>query len=443
MIPIKSTLLLLLFCILLIPFYYTQPHKCATMRVDSARRAAHPELGTLDQFEEWLQTKITEGKQIAAKKEVSYTLPVVVHVIHNGEAVGVGRNISDEQIQSQIDVLNEDFRKLNPEISTLTLPPYNQTNWSALAADCEINFCLAKTDPLGNVMASSGIDRVDRNTKGFLSPPYNDFYIDNTIKPATIWDPNKYFNIWVVEFSISVIGYATFPANSTLSGLSGSNGTASTDGIVIAHKAFGRVGTLSTLYNKGKTTTHEVGHWLGLRHIWGDGACATDYCNDTPSQSKENSGTCPSFPQVTCNNQPNGDMFVNYMDYSPDECVVMFTNDQKTRMQTVMLNSPFRAGVAQQSTNCGYTTEMAENDGDEKTHVYPNPSAGIINIALPYQKIVSMEVFNTLGRLLYTDSQHLYTDYIQLAYSFPDNGIYFLKINTEQKSIAKMLLIHQ
>ncbi len=307
--------------------------------------------GELDhRYEDWLQPLIQQMEQQKAASKgaaVVYTIPVVFHVIHNGTNVGVSFNISDAQIQSQLDVLNEDFRRLNPDaVNTPSV-------FTSVAADCEVNFCLAQTDPNGN--ATTGIDRINRITAGFSSPPYLNTYIDQTIKPATIWNTNNYLNIWVVpnytdNFGNPLLGHATFPSGSGLSGLTGNFGTANNDGVVVWYKACGRVGSLDPSYNKGRTATHEIGHWLGLRHIWGDATCGNDFCTDTPTQQTANS-SCPAFPHVTCSNGPNGDQFMNYMDYCDDNCLNMFTLGQKARIQTVLTNSPMRISQ-RNSTAC-------------------------------------------------------------------------------------------
>ncbi len=308
-----------------------------------------------DSYEIWMQDQIKDFKKNnpSGKVHTVFNIPVVFHVIHNGTNVGVGYNISVAQIQSQIAVLNEDYRKLNVD-TALTPSVFKPT-----AADCEINFCLAQTDPNGAF--TTGIDRINRNTMGWTAPPYLDTYINSTIKPATIWNTNQYLNIWVMpDFNSSsagaLLGYATFPAGSTLTGLTGSFGTTTSDGVVLWYKSTGRVGALDPTYNKGRTATHEIGHWLGLRHIWGDANCGNDYCNDTPTQQAYNFG-CPTFPSVTCTNGPNGDEFMNYMDYSDDPCLNMFSNDQKTRIQTVMTHSPMRIAVAA-SNKCSAPTTM-------------------------------------------------------------------------------------
>ncbi|MDQ3191194.1 MAG: PKD domain-containing protein, partial [Bacteroidota bacterium] len=331
-------------------------------RPEPVRTCATPELSV--EFETWLQSLPAPSGSRAV-----YTLPVIIHVIHNGEAIGVGNNISLAQLNSQITIINEDFRKLNADISNLP------GVWTNTAADSEINFCPAIIDPLGNTLAVPGINRVNRNTAGFTAPPYTANYTTNTIKPATIWDPEQYLNIWCVPLSGGLLGYATFPSGSGLPGLTGSFGTATTDGIVVRTTAFGNTGSAAAPFDKGRTATHELGHWLGLRHIWGDGACATDYCADTPTQQTSNTG-CPNFPSVTCSNGPNGDMHMNYMDYTNDACMYMFSNDQKTRMQTVMSNSPMRVALAT-SIKCAATLTL---DAGISSIVSPSGSSCITTI---------------------------------------------------------------
>ncbi|MCT4647218.1 MAG: zinc metalloprotease [Carboxylicivirga sp.] len=266
-----------------------------------------------------------------------YKIPVVVHIIHNGEAIGKGANISFEQIKSQIEVLNEDFRRI-----------HNSNGYCSKSkgVDTQIEFYLAPKDPNGITLNEAGVHRVNGGRhewpKGFLGNP-----IETTLKPQTIWDTKKYFNIWTVNFGgfvgRNLLGYAQFPSNSSLDGLNTDGGSADTDGIVIGYKYFGssekgNFPSLTAPFNLGRTTTHETGHWLGLRHIWGDGDCGNDdYCNDTPPSSEPTFG-CPDY-KFTCDSP---DMIENYMDYSDDICMNTFTNEQKNRMLTVLKESPRR-----------------------------------------------------------------------------------------------------
>lgn len=243
------------------------------------------------------------------------SIPVVVHVVYNTAQ----QNISFEQIKSQIDVLNQDFRRLNADTINTPVP------FKPVASDPQIQFCLAKRDPDNN--PSIGITRTQTNITVFG--------LDNAVKFTSlgghdVWDRDRYLNIWVCNLGNNLLGYATFPGGNPL-----------TDGVVILVTAFGSVGYVSAPYNKGRTATHEIGHWLWLYHIWGDdgGACyGSDDVDDTPNQGPENYG-CPQFPHISCDNGPNGDMFMNYMDYTDDACMNIYTLGQSVRMSSA-LNGP-------------------------------------------------------------------------------------------------------
>ena len=277
--------------------YAQSSEPCATMQVDSARRASYAFSESLDQFEDWLQVQILAYKNSSTGFSMgggaTFTIPVIVHVIHDGEAVGVGDNLSQAQVNSQIDVLNEDFRRL------FGTPGYNT---DPDGADSQIEFCLAVVDEFGTPLAEPGINRVNRNSAGFSAPPYTTGYIDGTIKPATYWDPDQYFNVWTCDISGSILGYAQFP-ETDLGGMSCASQPASTDGVVCLSYAFGRTGTATFPFDGGRTMTHEVGHYLGLRHIWGDGGCGVDdYCSDTPDFRC----TQLRLPNRSCELQRNG-----------------------------------------------------------------------------------------------------------------------------------------
>ncbi len=318
--------------------------RCHTMEADAALRAKYPELGTLDQFENWLAPKVQAYKD-AHPDEASraaggiITIPIIFHVVHNGESVGSGSNISATYINANIEQLNNDFRK------KFGTSGYNTT---PAGADLFVEFCPATVDPNGNALAEPGINRINRNTEGWSSPPYSDTYIDATIKPGSYWNPNDYCNVWSLNLG-GLLGYAQFPSQSGLSGLNVDGGPASTDGVVCTYTSIGSSVTPNPsggVFDEGRTLTHEIGHWLGLRHIWGDGSgCASssastscacgndDYCADTPNAGRANYG-CPTA--VTCGST---DMKQNYMDYTNDACMNTFTNDQSARVQAVLSNA--------------------------------------------------------------------------------------------------------
>lgn len=318
--------------------YYTpviRQRTCGTMEADAALRARYPQMGTLEDFERRMQQAL-QGRDVRGPQEV-ITIPVVVHVIHNGEAVGTGPNISRAQIQSQIDVLNEDYRRTGAGF-----------NNHPAGADVEIQFAMAVVDPAGNPLPEPGIHRVNGG-RAF----WEEAAIENTLKPNTIWDPNRYCNIWTAQFggeTANLLGYAQFPSLSALPGLEQNMGPAQTDGVIIRWQSFGRVGNLTPPYDRGRTVTHEIGHWLGLRHIWGDGDCSVDdFCADTPLAGQ------PNYSCVAVNSCAGGDrdMIENYMDYTEDACMSIFTNDQKARIRTVMDNSPRRRELKSSTVHLG------------------------------------------------------------------------------------------
>jgi hypothetical protein len=239
------------------------------------------------------------------------TVPVVVHVVYKA----AGDNISDAQIQSQLDILNADYNATNADRPSV--PPV----WSSLVGNARVSFKLAKKDPGG--AATGGIIRKKTNIGGFGQ--------DDGVKFAAsggsdAWDTKRYLNMWVCELTDGLLGYAQFPG-----------GPANTDGVVMRNTAFGTGGIAAPPFNLGRTATHEVGHYLNLRHIWGDteDCSGSDLVSDTPRQQLPNYDE-PAFPHVSCNNGPNGDMFMNYMDYVNDRAMFMFTSGQVARMRATL-----------------------------------------------------------------------------------------------------------
>lgn len=314
--------------------------RCYTDQNEALRRAQNPKLQTTDQFESWMADEL-EKRALdpnGARVNASRVIPTVVHVIYSN----AGENIPDAQVISQIDILNEDFQYLNAD--TTNTP----AAFRPVAADTDIEFCLASIDPMGN--PTNGINRVS-----MAGSPFSTGNIDANIKPATSWDPTQYFNIWVVNIQGGVLGYAQFPDASGLGGLAANGGAANTDGVVLLTSSVGRPPNNPSPgpYNLGRTATHEVGHWLGLRHIWGDGGCGVDdFCADTPESDASNFG-CPTT-HASCGTT---DMVQNYMDYTDDACMNLFTLDQKARMDVVLANSPRRASLLT-STVCVLVPEI-------------------------------------------------------------------------------------
>ncbi|KQT15328.1 hypothetical protein ASG31_15485 [Chryseobacterium sp. Leaf404] len=313
--------------------------RCSADEYEDYLKAKYPARMTPQEFEAWLKPLVEEAKANKSQSGSIITIPVVVHVIHSGQNVGVAPNITDNQVISQITVMNNDFRRM------LNTPGYN-TN--AVGADTQIQFALAKVDPNGN--PTNGINRVN-----LCQDSWGTDEIDDYVKPTTIWDATQYMNMWSVNFSdSSLLGYAQFPSNSGLGGLNANGGLANTDGVVANFSTFGSSTyndgsfMLSAPYDKGRTMTHEVGHFLGLRHIWGDtSSCVVnatdsnnDYCLDTPAAAGPNYN-CVAVD--SCPSSPGSDMIQNYMDYTVDTCMNIFTVNQTARLTAVMNNSPRRS----------------------------------------------------------------------------------------------------
>jgi hypothetical protein len=266
-----------------------------------------------DRLQRFTERSLVTGDAQAALEQL-VTIPVVVHVVYRTDE----ENISKAQINSQIAVLNHDFRAGNPDKSGVP------DVWTGLVADSRIDFALATTKPDGS--PTDGVTRTETSRQSFGT--------DDSVKQAKTggapaWPRDRYLNVWVCNLADGYLGYAQFPG-----------GPSRTDGVVILHSAFGTQGTATAPFNLGRTTTHEVGHWLNLRHIWADtmGCSGTDYVSDTPNALTPNYGT-PTFPHISCDNGPNGDMFMNYMDYVDDAAMFLFSVGQATRMNACLVGA--------------------------------------------------------------------------------------------------------
>lgn len=416
------------------------------------RKCATPHLS--EEYETWVQKTIQKQQQFANGKiaSVVYNIPVVFHIIHNGQAVGSTRNISQAQVNSQITALNNDFRKTNADFNTWV----TQSSFIAAAADCEINFCAAKVGPTGTILTEPGIDRINSTTKGWNAPPYSGFnssYIENTIKPGSSWDPNKYLNIWIVEFNDGVLGYAQFPtvpspSTPTIGDMYQQGGAANTDGVVFDYRYVGTVGSATAPYNKGRTATHEIGHWLGLIHINGDNTCGSDNVSDTPAQS-DLSSSCPTTSGAVVNSgcsvspNPPGRMYQNYMDYTEDKCLTMFTTGQKARMQACMQYCARRTSLAT-STVCSVPAGIEENIANAEIDIFPNPSNGELNISVNVlnPQDFTLSVINTLGQTIKDLKFNQSTGGItKFDLSNSPAGVYFVSYKSKSYSKTKRVVI--
>ena len=289
---------------------------CGTMEHHAMMIAQDPSFQhNLENIEEHTrQTIQNNGARILVN------IPVVFHVVYNTAA----QNISDALLNAQLAQLNQDFRKLNTDNS---LTP---SLFAGVAADMEINFCLAQQTPTG--AATTGIIRKSTTTTAFST---NDNMKRNANGGSDAWDATKYLNVWVCNMSGGILGYAQFPG-----------GAVATDGVVLQ---FNTVGSRTTPgsgapYNLGRTATHEVGHWLNLRHIWGDATCGSDLVSDTPTHRTSNAG-CPTYPKTNTCAGGGTEMTMNYMDYTDDACMYMFSAGQKARAQALFATGGSRVGL--------------------------------------------------------------------------------------------------
>ena len=299
---------------------------CGSMEVLEMQIQQDPKRGeTLDQIEAHTLAIETSGER---NVNGVITIPVVVHVLYNNST----ENISDAQILSQIQVLNDDFRRLNADADD---------TWSQ-AADSEIEFCMATSDPNGN--PTDGILRVPTSVSAFGT---NDQMKFTSSGGSDAWPASDYLNMWVCDISGGILGYAQFPG-----------GSSATDGVVCDYQYFGTVGAATAPFDGGRTTTHEVGHWLNLRHIWGDGGCgADDFVADTPKSGGANYGCA-----VGSSSCGSTDMVQNYMDYSDDACMNLYTVGQKNRMRALFESGGYRASLLA-SQACGEVVAPTCDDG--------------------------------------------------------------------------------
>jgi hypothetical protein len=280
---------------------------CASHEVLEQQLRENPELAAkMQEIERFTQNAIANGRLVNGKIEI----PVVVNVLYRTTA----ENISLTQIQSQIDVLNKDFNALNSDFNQVP------TTFSGVKANVGISFVLDAVYRKSTTKTSWGTrDAMKKTNQGGIAPT----------------SPTTKLNLWVCTIGGGILGYAQFPG-----------GSSATDGVVIDSKYFGTTGTATAPFNKGRTATHEVGHWMNLRHIWGDATCGNDLVSDTPTHNAANYGM-PAFPHYsTCTGTPI-EMTMNYMDYTDDAGMYMFSNGQKSRMLAIFASGGSRFSFAQ------------------------------------------------------------------------------------------------
>ena len=331
------------------------------------------------------------------------TIPVVFHVLYKNAT----QNVSDEQINSQLAVLNKDYRKLNTDFSNVVPAAFQP-----LAADMEVVFVKATVSPSST--ATTGITRKSVPSS-FI---YEDSYYLTAGEPA--WDPTNYMNIWIGRFTDNtLLGFAYLP----------SSAGEAYDGLCIGDQYFGTTGTASVPFNKGRTATHEIGHFFGLEHPWGeDGSNCGSVANsdgvaDTPATDNPHYG-CPTFPSNsnTCTTTTNGAMFMNFMDYVDDACMAFFTTGQKT----IVTNT-----IATTRNSLLSSPGLAVNNFEyfNLIRIYPNPTSDHFMVASQKVSVDKVEIFNTVGQLV--KSQNITPMNNRINIEDLASGTYYLRIYNE------------
>ncbi|HYM92851.1 MAG TPA: T9SS type A sorting domain-containing protein [Chitinophagaceae bacterium] len=383
---------------------------CSTFEYQQNEVQKDPSLkNKMEAVEAFTQNHLRSSANILSRLTQTYLIkiPVVVHILYHEP----GEDISDAQVMEQINALNRDYRRANAD--SVNTPSY----FKSVAADCEIEFHLATSDPK------------QRSTTGIIRKytPITYWEEDDQMKFSSsmgddAWDSKSYLNIWVCNLR-KVVGYSSVLGGPT-----------NKDGVVIAFSAFGETNTLPG-YDKGRTAVHEVGHWLNLKHPWGDANCGDDFVDDTPRQSTYTIG-CPTGTRISCGNAPNGDMYMNYMDFTNDACMNLFTEGQKERMRALFDSGGVRSSILYSTgLNTALIFEASLPDNPPQwlhPQVYPNPANNVLNLDVAYDtrwigKI--MTISNLQGQ---TVMQFVINSKLQkIDISKLQSGMYFLSAKKE------------
>lgn len=363
-----------------------------------------------------LQNALRAAEAQASNRAV-VTIPVVVHVVYKFSF----ENISAAQIKSQIDVLNADYRKMNADANQVPAV------FQPVAADVEFEFCLATTDPNGN--ATTGITRraTSWTDVGILFAPDGRPRVNYTsLGGEDTWDPSRYLNIWVASMGGDLLGYGTFPGSSP----------AAEDGVLVDPHYFGTTGLAASSFpnHLGRTSTHEIGHYFNLYHIWGNGdnTCLDDdEVSDTPIQRDAYLG-CPTNPQMSCGKQA---MFMNYMDYTDDPCMFLFTQGQKTRMWAALNTA--RPGLLS-SQVCNLSPTLPEASW-EQVSLSPNPVGDKLKLSglPPNAGIPAVEALDVLGRNWNLSVQMPDATSANVQVHHLPAGVYWIRVRIGNQLIVK------
>lgn len=408
-------------------------NKCATAGYLQSKAKANSQfLKKYNHFNQKINELISKNKANKfAKIKVENALiriPVIVHVVHNNKENTIGgarnSNISDEQIKSQIEVLNEDYRR---KTNTLGF------NADPLGTDMNIEFYLADSDPDG--AATNGIKRVYNEKASF--DPFSDSD-QQLMSNLSYWPSDCYLNIWITSLANNYLGYSQFPSAPDFDGLD-TESDEKIDGVYIDYRYFGRnsPAITSKYYKHGRTTTHEVGHWLGLIHTWGDEDCGSDYVTDTPIAQGPNLTVICNDKFSTCEGTRTRNMIENYMDYTIDSCMNIFTIGQLERVNAVFELSPRRKKLLE----C--ITRLPESETLEIVFAQNPVSENLKgNLLFKGSSNINISIFNSLGNPIIEQNlvdKKSFTFNIPIT-DFP-KGIYIMKVSSKTQSSTKRFII--
>jgi Pregnancy-associated plasma protein-A/Secretion system C-terminal sorting domain len=422
-----KTLLSLIGSLLIAMPAWTQ-NKCGSFDYRVEQLRLHPELSSAVEGIERFTRKQQQPPTVGVTGETTQsstssgcppmiTIAVVVHVLYNTAS----QNISDAQIESQIEVLNNDYQKLNPD--TARIPSY----YSPLAANSGYRFILAGVDPNGNT--ATGIVRKHTDVTIFS---FNDDMKSSATGGDDAWDADQYLNIWVCNLQGGTLGYSSIVG-----------GDKAVDGVAVLYTAFGVGGTAQSPFNEGRTCTHEIGHWLNLIHTWGDAFCGDDQVADTPPQQQADYDN-PSGIIITCGNTPYGNMYMNYMDFTDDIGMHMFTYGQRDRMRALFAPGGYRYPLLTSPASTAPAGEpalaLSRSGNFPAADIYPNPASSYVSVNLkdPTEVGSLLSVYTLTGQVVM--AERITQQSFQLNVSGLAAGLYFIHLgNSDGQEALKFV----
>jgi hypothetical protein len=392
-------------------------NRCGSSEYLQRSLQKNPSLQSYQQhIEKFIQSRLLTHSVISANARpaspVTIKIPVVVHIVYHLTE----ENIPDEAINNQVRALNRDYRRMNADTSN------TPGCFKSVAADCNIEFELAKVDPNGRT--TTGIERVYSPVAKWIGDDkmkYKKSY------GANGWDADSYLNIWVCSMN-DLLGYASIMGEAK-----------ELDGVVVNYTVFNDFND-GGAYNSGRTAVHEIGHWLGLKHIWGDADCGDDGVGDTPRQSTYTSG-CPGGTRSSCGNAPHGDMYMNFMDYTNDPCMNLFTKGQSDRMRALFDDKGFRSSILNsKALGEPYSQAILLPDSIpavKRIQVYPNPVKNELILDIKEQeKWIGKEIVitNFSGQVLFHYT--ITAKKSKINTSGLSQGIYFIQGNDNNDKLS-------